>query len=128
MSITIPTYSIYSLAEELRADFRTSSPQELAADIDERIAVALGVPVAPFSTSLQAAFDLKDLIFDKDGCVMVNFREYNHNGQMSFICDLELESGDFCGDSATRPRALTAALLNYVEYLFDTKDEEPFFA
>jgi hypothetical protein len=99
---------LYEIATELRADFREANPVPLADDIDARIAAGLNVPLAPYSTSLDAAFALKEIVFEGVDYINVDFRDYCLDGKMSYICDLKNDGGDTCGDSMSRSRALVA--------------------
>jgi hypothetical protein len=116
MPYVLPSLSdnLYEIAKELRADFREANPEPLADDIDQRIADGLNVPLAPYSTSLEAAFALKEIVFEGAKYINVDFRDYCLDGKMSYICDLKNEAGETCGDSMSRSRALTAAILIWV--------------
>lgn len=84
------------------------------ADIDARIAKIVGIPEQPFTTSIEAAFALKDAAFAGYDYVNVDLREYDDERGLTFNCDIRTEGGESNGTRATRPMALTLAVVTYL--------------
>jgi hypothetical protein len=89
---------------------------------DAEIADLLGIPPARFTASTDDAFALRDAMFKGYDYVNVDLREYDDERGLTFMCDIKTENGESSGRRASRPEAITEAVLNYV--LFEMENRE----
>lgn len=82
--------------------------------LDERIAEVFGLPLAPYTTSIEAAFNLRDHALAGPDYVNVDFREYNLDSGAYVICDIKTENGESGDRAATRATALAIAVVKFV--------------
>lgn len=82
--------------------------------LDERIAEVFGLPLAPYTTSIEAAFNLRDHALAGPDYVNVDFREYNRDSGAYVICDIKTEDGETSDRAATRATALAIAVVKFV--------------
>lgn len=82
--------------------------------VEQRIADVFGLPLAPFMTSIEAAFNLRDHALAGPDYINVDFREYNDERGVTFICDIKSEYGETGEHTASRAASLTLAVVNFV--------------
>lgn len=94
----------YKLTEEARA------PD----GVEQRVANVFGLPLAPFMTSIEAAFNLRDHALAGPDYINVDFREYDDSRGKTFICDIRSEYSVVRGQAASRASALTLAVVKFI--------------
>lgn len=82
--------------------------------VEQRIADVFGIPLAPFMTSIEAAFNLRDYALDGPDYINVDFREYDDSRGKTFICDIKSEYGESSDQTVSRASALTLAVVKFV--------------
>lgn len=82
--------------------------------LDARIAEVFGLPLAPFTTSIDAAFKLRDHALAGPEYVNVDFREYDLEDGAYVICDIKTSNGEGSMTSANRATALAIAVVKFV--------------
>lgn len=82
--------------------------------VDQRIADVFDLPLAPFMTSIEAAFNLRDHALAGPDYINVDFREYDDTRGKTFICDIKSEYGESSDHTDSRPAALTLAVVKFV--------------
>jgi hypothetical protein len=101
---------------------RFDGKKVLSETTDAEIADLFGVAPARFTASTDDAFALRDAVFKGYDYVNVDLREYDDKRGLTFMCDLKTENGESSGRRASRPEAITEAVLNYV--LFEMENRE----
>jgi hypothetical protein len=94
---------------------------EIPFTVNETIADLLGVPNAHYSTSMDYALRLRDIIYAGHTYVNLDMREYDDTRGLVFLMKIENEYGESNGDHHTRAGALLDALLNHV--IFEMEDD-----
>lgn len=82
--------------------------------VDQRIADVFGLPLAPFMTSIEAAFNLRDHALAGPDYINVDFREYDDSRGKTFICDIKSEYGESADHTVSRASSLTLAVVKFV--------------
>jgi hypothetical protein len=122
-NISAKHLDLNNLANIISAEERKG--QALPADIDAQIAALLEVPIAPFTTSFDAAYQLLDAVSTGEDYVNVDYREYRKNGYV--LCDINRDVGDsFEGNGSGRNRivALVAAIVSAVSTAKMVEEDE----
>lgn len=97
-------------------DFQRATDYTMAVQdgLDARIAEVFGLTLAPFTTSIEAAFNLRDHALAGPDYVNVDFREYDLSGGVYYICDIKTEYGENGDRAVNRATALSIAVVKFV--------------
>ncbi len=93
-------------------------------DLNHDIAKYLGVPLDNYTSTMDGALKLRDIIYAGYDYVNLDMREYDDERGLVFLMKIENQYGESSGDHHTRPGALLDALLSQVVYEMETADED----
>lgn len=97
-------------ANDYKLTFEARAPD----GVDQRIANIFGLPLAPFMTSIEAAFNLRDHALAGPDYINVDFREYDDSRGKTFICDIKSEYDEASDHTVSRASSLTLAVVKFV--------------
>ncbi len=106
--------------------FPRRGKKKIDGSLDAAIAALLEIEEKPFRTSLDAAYDLLDMLVAGDEYTNVDYREYRDNGYI--LCDIndDTDYTDFRGNGngATRIEALFQAIVSGLTSRVETIGDE----
>lgn len=109
------TNLVNDIYDHQRANDYKLTPEARAPEgVDQRIAAVFGLPLEPFMTSIEAAFNLRDHALDGPDYINVDFREYDDERGKTFICDIKSEYGESSDHTVSRASSLTLAVVKFV--------------
>lgn len=88
--------------------------EEIPLDANQRISDLLGVPLCHYTTSVDYALRLRDIVYGEYSYVNIDTREYNDGRGIVVLTKIETEYNQSNGNHHTRAGALLDAMLKHI--------------
>lgn len=88
--------------------------EEIPFEANQQISDLLGVPVCHYTTSVDYALRLRDIVYGEYSYVNIDTREYNDERGIVILTKIETEYNQSNGSHHTRAGALLDAIFNHI--------------